>query len=552
MSTPTLKRLRLGFATLLCFILCFSSFPAQALATTPSSMSQTTGATALSSRNLNLEDAYSPVISRALSFSGEFAECINPGGYQMSPYYTLFDLTGDSIPELLVYHGSSQQTLRWYVFSAQGGSAAYLGKIEGFFLYDLYSVEDRLYANTWHANAGSILSLSYSGGKFQTSVVSGQTSDNQYLANYLKSIGATGLKKPLASDLSLLRTVSKAYSKYGEVLDQYLDVLDAIERNPSSLSSEEFAEKHPYVNITPFREGIESVGYACMDLNGDTVPELLLGGKSEYGYERADFLSHIVSYSQSSLRDAIVGTCYRSWSYLSNKGDIVTRGSSGAYDGEIEAYALSSSGNLKQTQSIRWHQKNMTSTTELELTRTTGSSSSTSVIAVNDLGGYIDSFMSGFSLRTDIPWMPIEESGVASSDEMTMYRLYNPNTGEHFYTSSTAERDNLSRVGWCYEGVGWVAPTSGDPVYRLYNPNAPGGDHHYTVGKEERDHLVSLGWHYEGIGWYSGGTVKVYRQYNPNAASGTHNYTTGVEENDTLVSLGWRYEGVGWYALRAK
>ena len=135
----------------------------------------------------------------------------------------------------------------------------------------------------------------------------------------------------------------------------------------------------------------------------------------------------------------------------------------------------------------------------------------------------------------------------ASSTSQPMFRLYNPNSGEHFYTASGSECDNLISVGWNYEGVGWTAPRSGSPVYRLYNPNA--GDHHYTVDAGERDMLVSVGWNYEGVGWYSGGNVPLYREYNPNAVAGAHNYTTSKDENDHLVSLGWRYEGIGWYGL---
>ena len=130
----------------------------------------------------------------------------------------------------------------------------------------------------------------------------------------------------------------------------------------------------------------------------------------------------------------------------------------------------------------------------------------------------------------------------------SMHRLYNPNSGEHFYTSSTAEKDNLVSVGWKYEGEGWKAPSwSNVPVYRLYNPNA--GDHHYSMSKAERDNLVAVGWSYEGIGWYSdeAKTVPLYRQYNPNATTGSHNYTTSKAENDHLVSLGWKEEGIGWY-----
>ena len=131
-----------------------------------------------------------------------------------------------------------------------------------------------------------------------------------------------------------------------------------------------------------------------------------------------------------------------------------------------------------------------------------------------------------------------------------MYRLYNPNSGEHFYTANVAERDSLRRVGWRYEQVGWVAPDhSATPVYRLYNPNA--GDHHYTMNSNEKDMLVNAGWRFEGIGWYSDDahSVTMFRQYNPNARSGSHNYTTNGSERDWLVSLGWRDEGLAWYAL---
>ena len=135
----------------------------------------------------------------------------------------------------------------------------------------------------------------------------------------------------------------------------------------------------------------------------------------------------------------------------------------------------------------------------------------------------------------------------------SMYRLYNPNSGEHFYTAVKAERDMLTKVGWRYESVGWVAPVkSGTPVYRLYNPNA--GDHHYTTNAAERDMLTKVGWKYEGIGWYSAenaGRAPLYREYNPNARSGAHNYTLSKAENDMLVRVGWRYEGLAWYAVHA-
>ena len=138
----------------------------------------------------------------------------------------------------------------------------------------------------------------------------------------------------------------------------------------------------------------------------------------------------------------------------------------------------------------------------------------------------------------------------ASSGAQNMHRLYNPNSGEHFYTASTQERDGLVKIGWRYEGTGWYAPTkSKSPVYRMYNPNS--GDHHYTLSASERDNLKNIGWNYEGIGWYSDDakSVPLYRQFNPNAVVGTHNYTTSKKENDDLARIGWHAEGIAWYGI---
>ncbi|MEE8826548.1 MAG: GH25 family lysozyme [Eubacteriales bacterium] len=130
---------------------------------------------------------------------------------------------------------------------------------------------------------------------------------------------------------------------------------------------------------------------------------------------------------------------------------------------------------------------------------------------------------------------------------VSMYRLYNPNSGEHFYTANLSERDSLVKAGWKYEGIGWKAPTSGSPIYRLYNPNS--GDHHYTGSTDERDDLVKRGWRYEDVSFYSALSGEPqYRLYNPNCkGAGAHHYTGSAEERDGLVTKGWRYEGIAWY-----
>ena len=131
-----------------------------------------------------------------------------------------------------------------------------------------------------------------------------------------------------------------------------------------------------------------------------------------------------------------------------------------------------------------------------------------------------------------------------------MFRMYNGNSGEHFYTKDESERDNLIYNGWTYEGVGWTAPEFGDPVYRVYNPNS--GLHHYTTNEAERMNLISLGWKDEEIGWLTADSsgAPVYRQYNPN--NGQHNYTPDVEERDLLLSLGWVDEKIGWYGMKTE
>ncbi len=140
-----------------------------------------------------------------------------------------------------------------------------------------------------------------------------------------------------------------------------------------------------------------------------------------------------------------------------------------------------------------------------------------------------------------------------SYTEIQMYRLYNPYSGEHFYTGSYDEFDHLWNLGWEDEGIGWVAPSYSEyPVYRLYNGNA--GEHFFTLSESERDNLVKKGWNYEGVGWYSAGSdwegaAPLYREYNPNAFANNHNYTIGINEHNYLVSIGWKNEGIGWYAV---
>lgn len=133
-------------------------------------------------------------------------------------------------------------------------------------------------------------------------------------------------------------------------------------------------------------------------------------------------------------------------------------------------------------------------------------------------------------------------------ESVPMYRMYDSNGGEHFYTGSTVERDNLVAAGWDYEGVGFNFPVAGDPVHRLYHK--PTGEHLYTMSEEEKAALLSSGWTYEGVAFNSAGKDEVpqYRLHNPNETRGAYHFTGSTVERDHLISLGWEYQGIGWYS----
>lgn len=153
------------------------------------------------------------------------------------------------------------------------------------------------------------------------------------------------------------------------------------------------------------------------------------------------------------------------------------------------------------------------------------------------------------------PEEPMTPSSVSSKGKKKMFRLFNTVTGEHFYTSSEAEKNGLLAQGaWSDEGQGWVAPESSNyPVYRVFNPNS--GEHHYTPSENEYKTLVSLGWNDEGIGWFSAddmdNKITLYRLYNPTAPEhAKHHYTVSAQERDHLLSTGeWNDEGVAWYGM---
>ncbi len=179
-----------------------------------------------------------------------------------------------------------------------------------------------------------------------------------------------------------------------------------------------------------------------------------------------------------------------------------------------------------------------------------GDKSLLGVVSAND-ASYVIYSSPGLEVTTDPentedPETPVDPENPddperSSSDRIE--RLYNPNSGEHFYTKDRLEAGYLKSLGWNDEGKCFGFVSEGVPIYRLYNPNV--GDHFFTADKAEAENCINLGWIDEGIAWYDNPvSVEAYRLYNPN--SGRHFFTENEAEAKYLVTLGWNDEGMAW------
>lgn len=143
----------------------------------------------------------------------------------------------------------------------------------------------------------------------------------------------------------------------------------------------------------------------------------------------------------------------------------------------------------------------------------------------------------------------VNRANVEIRQVVDMYRMYNPNTGEHFYTGSQVEKNDLIAAGWNYEGIAFsFSANSGAPVHRLYDPAS--GEHLYTMDEAEKSRLMAAGWNYEGVAFNSAYDTEAvqHRLYNPNATVGAYHFTFSVEEKQNLLDAGWVYQGIGWYS----
>ena len=150
--------------------------------------------------------------------------------------------------------------------------------------------------------------------------------------------------------------------------------------------------------------------------------------------------------------------------------------------------------------------------------------------------------------------------GAVAGNLIPRYRLYNPFTFNHHYTTDLNEYNVLGSRGWEQEGIAYyvydsavtVDSVQATPFFRLYNPN--NGKHLWTTDANEYNVLGSMGWTQEGIDGYIfisevTDSVALYRLYNP--FNFKHLWTTDLNERNVLIGRGFQDEGVTGYVFNS-
>lgn len=148
------------------------------------------------------------------------------------------------------------------------------------------------------------------------------------------------------------------------------------------------------------------------------------------------------------------------------------------------------------------------------------------------------------------PWAPDPSYDVSFyvyvTPPVSVYRLFRPSAGTHFYTADEAEKNNvIATLGgsYAFEGVSYTLNpwNNATPLYRFFRPST--GTHFYTADESEmlniRNTLGGI-YAFEGISYNvsssDGGGTKpaVYRFFRP--SSGTHFYTADPAERDNVIA----------------
>jgi Ca2+-binding RTX toxin-like protein len=166
----------------------------------------------------------------------------------------------------------------------------------------------------------------------------------------------------------------------------------------------------------------------------------------------------------------------------------------------------------------------------------------------------------GTDTLTRIEKLAFDDGTIPSGLELvsSVYRFFDSATGDHFYTFSTTEANNIRATLPTYhdEGSPWGTPEAGvntTDVFRFFDVAT--STHFLTSSTAERDHVIATlpSYHYEGVGFQAytapgGGTLTLERFFNKQ--SHLHHYAASPAEIASILSggagPGWVDEGAGF------
>ncbi len=139
-----------------------------------------------------------------------------------------------------------------------------------------------------------------------------------------------------------------------------------------------------------------------------------------------------------------------------------------------------------------------------------------------------------------------------------IYRFFNVDTGTHFLSGSTVERDSVinNLDSFNFEGPTFKAADPSNPaadtVFRFFNTQT--GTHFFTQSTVERDNILDTipqfnfeGEAYKGYTEQVDGSIPLYRFFN--TQTGTHFYTAAEVEKDSIIENlpTFNFEGTAYW-----
>ena len=162
------------------------------------------------------------------------------------------------------------------------------------------------------------------------------------------------------------------------------------------------------------------------------------------------------------------------------------------------------------------------------------------------------------NINSGTPTSPDVEQNIENDISHEVYRFYDTKTGDHFYTTSVAEKQSIQQtISWYnYEGVSWNTPEDGPntiDVFRFFDTNT--SQHFFTTSAGERDTILQTlpTYHYEGVAFQAyadssvAGSSSVTLERFYNTQTGLHHYAADAVEaygiNHGSAGPGWVDEG---------